>query len=99
MRAPTTGRASGSDPVVAAVGDVVRQRATARVAGWSHRRPGRPGSQDCAAWRNLEGLHAPAVDHDEAVAMATAKPARVLRERLDGSLDDLVLVDRVFLIP
>ena len=51
-------------------------------------RPSRPGSQDCAAWRHLDGLHAPAIEHHEPVTMAGAKHARVFRERFDESLDD-----------
>jgi hypothetical protein len=55
-------------------------------------------SQDCAAWRHLDGGNAPAIEHHEPVTMAGAKHARLFRKRFDDSLDGLVLVDRVVLI-
>jgi hypothetical protein len=58
-----------------------------------------PGLQDCAAWRHLDGRHAPAIEHDEPATMAGAKNAGVFRERFDEPLDDRVFVDRVVLIP
>ena len=56
-------------------------------------------SEDCAAWRHLDGGNAPAIEHHEPVTMAGAKHAGRFRERFDDSLDDLVLVDRVLLTP
>jgi hypothetical protein len=52
-------------------------------------------SQDCAAWRHLDGGNAPAIEHHEPVTMPGARHARLLRKRFDDSLDDLVLVDSV----
>jgi hypothetical protein len=56
-------------------------------------------SQDCTAWRHLDGGNAPAIQHHEPVTMAGAKHARLFRKRFNDSLDDLVLVDRVVFIP
>ena len=50
------------------------------------------GSKDCAAWRYLDGGHAPAVEHQEPITVGGAKHAGVFREGSDESLDDLSLV-------
>lgn len=50
------------------------------------------GSKDCAAWRYLDGGHAPAVEHQEPITVGGAKHAGVFREGFDESLDDLSLV-------
>jgi hypothetical protein len=61
--------------------------------------PPREGSEDCAAWRDLDGGYAAAIDHHESVTVAGSNHARVLRKRVDDSLDGLALVERVVLIP
>lgn len=56
-------------------------------------------SQDCAAWRHLDRGNASAIEHHEAVAMLGANHASVSPKRFDHSLDYLVLVNLVMLIP
>jgi hypothetical protein len=61
---------------------------------WVHRsgQTGVRGSKDCAAWRYLDGGHAPAVEHQQSITMGGAKHAGVFRKGFDDSLDDLSLV-------
>lgn len=54
-------------------------------------------SQDCAAWRH--GGNTSAIEHYEPVAMPGAKHVSVSRKRFDDSLDYLVLINLVVLIP
>ncbi len=60
---------------------------------------GRTYSQDCAAWCHLDRGNASAIDRYEPFAMPGAKHATVSRKRFDDSLDCLILIDLVVLIP
>jgi len=73
--------------------DDVRHRALV-PSGTSRR-----NSQDCAAWRHLHGGNASPIEHDEPVAMPGAKHASVSRKCFDDSLDYLVLINLVVLMP
>lgn len=57
------------------------------------------GLEDCAPWRNFDGGNPPAVEHHQPIAMAGAKHPGVLGEGLEDSLDDLVLILVVVLVP
>jgi len=65
---------------------------------WRNRTVG-SGLEDCAAWRHLDGGNSPAVEHHEPITMAGAKHPGVFRKGFDDSLDDLVFVRVVILIP
>jgi hypothetical protein len=56
-------------------------------------------SEGGVAWPHLDGGTASAVEHHEPVTVAGAKHTRVLCKCLGYSLDDLVLVGRIVLIP
>jgi len=56
-------------------------------------------SQDSTAWRHLHGGNASPIEHNEPVAMPGTKHASVSRKRFDDSLDYLVLINLVVLIP
>jgi hypothetical protein len=55
-------------------------------------------SQDCTAWRYLDGGNPSAIENHEPLTMSGAKHASVRRKYLDDFFDDLVLVDHVVLI-
>jgi hypothetical protein len=63
-----------------------------RNAGRSHRGRTAAPSEHRAAWCHFYGGDAPAEQDDEAVAVAGAEHPRVLGQRRDGMLGDLVRI-------